>query len=181
MIRPTGRRAAIAVALTILVTEYWVAPLTLIPYPNKAPLLYEWLAMQPPGVVAEVPMPNPPRVPGAEEEHTYMSTFHWKPLVNGYSGYFPPTYLKRVERMSAFPDERSFAQLRYDGVRYLVVHPHHYPRDAGARILEALVARNDLIQLGRFARRATPMLVAPFEVQGEGFVRHPPFVGRGAP
>lgn len=150
MLRPMARRAAAAVAVVVLVAEYWVAPLTLVPYPNKAPLLYQWLAVQPPGIVAEVPLPVPHDLVGAEPEHAYMSTFHWKPLVNGYSGYFPQSYLQRVGRMRGFPDDRSFAQLRHDGVRYLVLHPYLYPSERGREVLEALVARGDLIQLGRF-------------------------------
>jgi hypothetical protein len=150
LLRPAARRIAAGAALVVLAAEYWVAPLTLVPYPNTSPLLYQWLAFQPPGVVAEVPLPIPHDLVGAEPEHIYMSTFHWKPLVNGYSGYFPPSYLRRIGRMREFPDDRSFAQLRHDGVRYLILHPYLYPKDRGREVLEALVARADLIQLGRF-------------------------------
>jgi hypothetical protein len=149
-LRPAARRAAAAGALAVLVLEYWVAPLALVPYVNTAPLLYQWLAAQPPGVVAELPMPVPHEIVGAEPEHAYMSTFHWKPLVNGYSGYSPGSYVGRLWRLQNFPDDRSFAQLRYDGVRYLIVHPHHYPEGRGGEVLAALIARGDLPQLGRF-------------------------------
>jgi hypothetical protein len=88
---------------------------------------------------------------GAEPEHTYMSTFHWKPIVNGYSGYLPPSYLHRLERMDGFPDTTSFVQLFRDGVRYVIVHPDRYPSDRGAEVMASLAARPDVIQLGRFA------------------------------
>lgn len=150
MLRPAARRVLAVVAVGVLIAEYWVAPLGLVRYPNAAPPLYAWLAQQPAGVVAEIPMPIPRELAGAEPEHTYMSTFHWHPLVNGYSGYFPPSYVHRIERMRGFPDGRAFAQLFKDGVRYLIVHPHLYPRDRRVEVLETLAARPELIHLGRF-------------------------------
>lgn len=150
MLRPRGRRVLAIAAVGVLIAEYWVAPLRLMRYPNTPPPLYEWLAQQPPGVVAEMPMPIPYELAGAEPEHLYMSTFHWKPIVNGYSGFFPPSYVHRLERMRGFPDSSGFAQLLRDGVRYLIVHPRLYPRRRRVEVLEALVRRPDLIQLGRF-------------------------------
>jgi hypothetical protein len=151
MLRPGARRLAVAAAVGVVLAEYWVAPLTLVSYPNAPPPLYEWLARQPAGVVAEMPMPIPPEIAGAEPEHAYMSTFHWKPVVNGYSGYFPPSYLHRLDRVRGFPDAGGFAQLVRDGVRYVIVHPDLYPADRGEHVIDAIRARTDIIQLGRFA------------------------------
>ena len=150
-LRRGWRRVLSAASVIVLLAEYWVAPLALVPYPNRAPPLYDWLARQPPGVVAELPMPAPEHLAGPEPERAYMSTFHWKPIVNGYSGYFPPSYLQRLERMRGFPDDRAFRQLLHDGVRYVVVHVDLYPESRRVEVLEALAARIDLIQLGRFS------------------------------
>jgi len=78
-----------------------------VPYPNVPPPLYAWLAQQPRGVVAEFPMPVPEALPGDEARYAYMSTFHWMPGVNGYSGYYPPSYLTRIDRLREFPIARS--------------------------------------------------------------------------
>lgn len=150
MLRPAARRIVAVAAVVVLLAEYWVAPLSLVAYPNTAPPLYDWLARQPPGVVAEMPMPILREFGGYDPEHTYMSTFHWKPIVNGYSGYFPASYLDRLERMRGFPDPTSFAQLLRDGVRYVIVHPDLYPDGRGGEVITALAARADVIQLGRF-------------------------------
>jgi hypothetical protein len=104
-----------------LLAEYRVRPLQLVPYPNTPPPLYAWLAVQPRGVVAEFPMPTTD-LPGPDPAYSYLSTFHWQPLVNGYSGFYPWTYLSRLEDVAEFPDLRSISRLRGDGVRYLVVH-----------------------------------------------------------
>ena len=56
---------------------------------NATPPVYRMLAQQPRGVVAEFPVPRADALPGDEPEYAYMSTFHWFPLVNGYSGIYP--------------------------------------------------------------------------------------------
>ena len=146
-------RAALALVLpAVILLEYWVAPLRLVPYANTAPPLYAWLAAQPPGIVAEFPMPRANQLPGDEARYAYMSTFHWKPLVNGYSGYYPPSYLQRLERLEGFPDEAGIRQLRLDRVRYVIVHGTAYDRAEYARLLDGL-ARSGLQPLGTFPDR----------------------------
>ncbi len=103
----TGRRALAAAIWGVLLLEYWVAPLRLVPYPNAPPPLYAWLAQQPRGVVAEFPMPVPEALPGDEARYAYMSTFHWMPAVNGYSGYYPPV-LHRADRQAPRISRRRF-------------------------------------------------------------------------
>jgi hypothetical protein len=119
-----SRRMRIAVAVAfcaVLLAEYRVRPLMLVPYANSAPPVYAWLARQPPGVVAEMPM-TADAANGAEPAYSYLSTFHWQPMVNGYSGFFPASYLNRLAAVESFPDQRSIRRLREDGVRYVVVH-----------------------------------------------------------
>lgn len=115
------RAAAVAALAAMLLAEYR-ATVVLVAYPAEAPPVYRMLARQPRGVVAEFPVPSVDALPGRDPEYTYMSTFHWFPLVNGYSGVYPPSYLSRLERLRHFPDETSLTQLRRDGVRYVVVH-----------------------------------------------------------
>jgi hypothetical protein len=144
-------RHVLAIALpAIVLLEYWVAPLRLIPYMNEAPPLYAWLADQPAGVVAEFPMPRANQLPGEDARHLYMSTFHWLPLVNGYSGYYPPSYIGRLERVRQFPDGESLQQLQRDRVRYVIVHETGYEAGEYSRVLEGL-AKRGLSPVGRFA------------------------------
>jgi hypothetical protein len=148
---PGSARRAMAVCLpALLLFEYWVAPLRLVPYHNEAPPLYAWLAQQPSGIVAEFPMPGPYRLPGEEARYAYMSTFHWMRLVNGYSGYYPPSYLVRTERVAHFPDARSLQQLRLDRVRYVIVHAAGYDPAAYAQVLDEALNAAGLAPLGKF-------------------------------
>lgn len=118
---PRMTRVLSAAIWIVLLAEYCVAPLPLTPIPNTPPPLYAWLALQPPGVVAELPVPAPGALPGDDARHSYMSTFHWRPLVNGYSGYYPESYLRLLERLR-FPPGRSVEILRLTGVKYVIVH-----------------------------------------------------------
>jgi hypothetical protein len=147
-IRGMPRRALLAFAIALLVVEYRVRPLHLIEYPNQAPPLHAWLATQPRGVVAVMPMPDV--VPGSDPEAAYLSTFHWQPIVNGYSGFVPQSYLDRIDEVRGFPDEKAIDRLRRDGVRYIVVQLWRYRRDKAIRVQDALTLRHHLRELGRF-------------------------------
>lgn len=134
----------------VLLLEYWVAPLRLVPFPNEPPPLYAWLARQPRGVVAEFPMPAPDTLPGIEPRYAYMSTFHWMPLVNGYSGYYPPSYLSRLGPMNRIPNDSAVEALVRAGVRYVIVHPDLF--DAGRRndVLADISSSSQFVELGQF-------------------------------
>jgi hypothetical protein len=144
-----AQRLLLAGAVAVLVFEYRVRPLHLVPYPNEAPPLHAWLAEQPRGVVAEMPMPDD--VVGHDPRTSYLSTFHWQPIVNGYSGFVPQSYLDRIDEVRQFPDDRSITRLRKDGVRYIVVHLSQFPKDEAVIALHALTLRHGLAELGRFS------------------------------
>ena len=50
------------------------------------------------------------------------STFHWQPLLNGYSGFFPASYFEMLAAAESFPDAAFFDAIKARGVRYLLVH-----------------------------------------------------------
>ena len=143
-----ARMGAIAAIGAVALLEYWVVPLRLWPYPER-PALYAFLARQPDGIVAEFPVPRVDLLPGHDARYIYMSIFHWKRLVNGYSGYYPPSYLARLERLATFPDAGSLAQLRADGVRYVIVHEGSYIRAGESAAIVTALAREGLKPMTR--------------------------------
>jgi hypothetical protein len=143
------RLAVLAVATVVLLAEYRVT-FTLSPFPNRAPQIYRVLAVQPRGVVLELPVPRTDALPGEEAHYAYSSTFHWFPLVNGYSGVYPPSYLARLERLRDFPGEASLRQIQADGVRYVVVHHAAYSAVERSQVRESLAAIG-MAELGTFA------------------------------
>jgi hypothetical protein len=146
---PSRWRRVLPVLLCVmLLLEYRVKPLPFVPYPNAPPPLSSWLAEQPRGVVAELPLRGEP-LPGADPEYAYLSTFHWQPMVNGYSGFYPQSYLDRRHALSSFPDDVALMRLRQDNVRYAVVHLREFTTEEGLEVLETLRERYGLPELGR--------------------------------
>ena len=148
--RPRVRQAAAAAAIAVLLLEYWVAPLPLARYANTPPPLYAWLAAQPKGLVAEFPMPLPNTLPGHDPRYVYMSTFHWLPLLNGYSGYYPRSYIRRLDRLAGFPDDASMEVLRSAGVRYVVVHSSGYTAEERQRVISAAARERRLAHVADY-------------------------------
>jgi hypothetical protein len=72
------------------------------------------------------------------------------PLLNGYSGYYPPSYLTLIANLSHFPDETSISLLRQRGTRYVVVHTSLYTPDRAGEVLNQAAISPALTQLGHF-------------------------------
>jgi len=73
----------------------------------------------------------------------YYSTFHWRKLVNGYSGFTPVHYGPLVATLGApVPDgEQAWSALRRAGATAVIVHEGAYLGDAGARLSSVLRER----------------------------------------
>ena len=82
---------------------------------TRPPEVYEKLGTQETMVLAELPMVAPDIA--LEPVYMYFSTFRWHKLVNGYSGFSPPSYPLLVELMSRFPDKAAIEELRRRDVR----------------------------------------------------------------
>jgi hypothetical protein len=82
--------------------------------------VYDSLAGHPEAVLLELPLIAPDVA--LEPIFMYFSTFHWHRLVNGYSGFSPPGYMKLLEHMKYFPDDDTIQEIRLRGVDYVIVH-----------------------------------------------------------
>jgi hypothetical protein len=54
------------------------------------------------------------------------STRHWRPMLNGYSGYRPLSYYETGAAISDFPSPASIDWLRRKGVTHVFVHVDAY-------------------------------------------------------
>jgi hypothetical protein len=149
--------AAVTISL-IVVAEYLMRPMSLEPVETKAGEAYRWLNAQPPGVVAEMPMPaawkKPLEIGFHESRFSYNSTFHWRPIVNGYSGFWPPSYIDLIAAVQPFPSDDAVNALRKRGVEYLILHERFYGPERYRTVTRALEARGDLAVHGPFAEGA---------------------------
>ena len=93
------------------------------------PRAYEVVAELPDdAVLVEFPFYDPPLFHGNAIYMLY-STAHWKPLLNGYSGFAPRSYRRMARALERFPDVRALDALRTAGVTHVVVHLDEYDED----------------------------------------------------
>lgn len=131
-----GRQKTIlAVTLaSCIILEYCHLPVqtTRIETGRKVPAVYKWLQGQKDeAVILELPMPKGLPSAWKETRYMYFSLYHWKRLINGYSGYFPADYIALLASMSDFPTDRSIQYLKTVGVDYIIVHTDAFDNKQG--------------------------------------------------
>jgi hypothetical protein len=98
--------------------------------PQRAPNVYKEFARQAPnGVLAELPLGES----DFDLRAIYYSTAHWRPTLNGYSGYYPPHYgalALAVSDVPRFP-QAALDALRSHGATHLIVHESAFIGDRG--------------------------------------------------
>ena len=120
-----GARARVAaILLAALVPLEHIGPLPVserVPVGRRVPEYARWLAGNPVQAAAEVPIHGEGLV-REETEEMYFSTYHFKPIIHGYTAY--PPLLSRVLRRAAgqFPSETALQTFARIGVDTVVVH-----------------------------------------------------------
>ena len=106
-----------AASLAILVLVFLEPLATPIPYQpfNGIPAIYALPAADPRAIVVELPFPPPEKI-FRNAPYVLGSTLNWRPLLNGYSGYMPESYITNYIALSGFPDRTSLAALHAAGV-----------------------------------------------------------------
>lgn len=99
--------------------------------------VYEWLADQPAGPVAEFPangllvsVSGPPGGLFQPIQYMYGSTRHWNPILAGYSGYIPAGHYDIISRFhihspdiqQSLPTSMNVGLLQDLGIRWVVIH-----------------------------------------------------------
>jgi hypothetical protein len=90
-----------------------------------------------------------PTSTATDPAYLYYSTFHWQSLINGYSGFFPPSYARLARSLDNFPDEPSMNAIKSHGVRYLVVHGEYLFGQRYETLIPQLDQRPDLALVSR--------------------------------
>jgi hypothetical protein len=108
--RPTAAGAlAMGVLSILLILELAVAPLRWRPA-MTIPRAHTLLANLPRGAVAELPFYSDNLF-----RHTlymFLSTYHWQPLINGYSDMIPADFVPAAVSLSEFPSPDAFKVLK---------------------------------------------------------------------
>ena len=116
---PALRGVAFGVMMLLVWSEYRSIPL-LKPVWTKPSPIYDALPTHTSNVLLELPLVQPDI--SIEPIFMYFSTFHWNKMVNGYSGFSPPSYQILHDDLEKFPDEVSLATLRKRGTTHVIVH-----------------------------------------------------------
>jgi hypothetical protein len=122
------------------------APYTRAP---ETPAVYRWLAHVPgPTPVVELPL-----YAGRDLSHNapylYWSTWHFKPLANGYATLVPPVFAELVRVMSGFPHDAGVATLRRYRFRYIILHRNLYLRRQAAALERRMSSQSGLRRIYR--------------------------------
>lgn len=140
--RMRSRKAWLGVALlAVLALEYRTLSLARVfPDAPRIPEAHRWLATAPSSegeAVLVLPIHEGEAIIH-ESLYMYFSTVHFKPLVNGYSGWWPNDYWEVVGRLRHFPTARILRfLLDRVPVRYVVIHydlipePRRHQLEAG--------------------------------------------------
>lgn len=152
-----ARAAAVAGALAVVGFEYRAFPIDIGDVDPEPLPVYQWLgAAKFSGGIVHWPFAFDPDV-----EYTFRSTAHWKPILNGYSGFGPPMY----HDLSDLLHERPIPPTAWDrmeemGASVLVFHPEMLGQPSeGLPWLAALregVKDGKIVPLGAFPAGRTP-------------------------
>ena len=164
-------QAAAAVAAwavgALVVAEYMMWPLSLVPVQTRPDEVSRWLRSAPPGVVAELPLPRTTADIGHDAVAAYRSTFHWQRLLNGYSGFYPASYVDLWGPAASFPDAGSLAAIRGHGAAYFVVREADFGAERFAAVVNRLASRCDVTGAGPFPDGSSAAMIYTF-VPGAG-------------
>jgi len=122
------------------------APMKFVPF-RGIPEVYSMLATEPgPVVLAEQPF-FPRWAVFQNGGYVLASTAHWRPLMNGYSGYTPESYQKYAEAFWYFPEPWAIDAMKQAGVTHVMVHTRAFHQDRQA-VLPILEKRGDFALMG---------------------------------
>jgi hypothetical protein len=99
----------------------------------EAPRVYSEVRRLPPdAVLAEFPLGES----AYDRRAMYYSTLHWRQLMNGYSGFTPPSYIRLGVLLADIPGrpDVAWAALREWGATHTIVHEAAYLNGQGAMV-----------------------------------------------
>jgi hypothetical protein len=147
---PAARRAAGALVISIALVasvELWPPAPGLSPAPAREPWRpwLDWIEQHVPPGAALVHLPVPASEGVADYEETaramLLSTAHGRPLMNGYSSYFPRGYRFFARFMRGCPKPAAWSLLHQVGTRVLSVRSSWLAADPRCGPTEALYRR----------------------------------------
>ena len=85
------------------------------------PAIYRHVAALPEAVLVEFPFPQPVVIQD-NGPYVFASTVHFRPMLNGYSGFTPASYYLHAAVAQRFPSAESLREFGLLGATHIVVH-----------------------------------------------------------
>lgn len=113
--------------------------------------LSQWLASRPDKVVLELPLALPKDFYLDDGKFMYAAaaTGRWNPTLNGYSGFYPRSYVRLLETMRTFPSGASIDYLRSRDVDVIAVHQALFTPETYGTLIAAMLAQPALLPTQR--------------------------------
>jgi hypothetical protein len=134
--------AAAAMAVNI---EVYSAPIEYVDAGRVSPLVAHLRDTG--AIVAEFPFFPPDRI-FHNAPYLLDAAANWRPMLNGYSGIVPPSYVAHATELAHFPDRRAMAALRRYGVTHVIVRYKDLADWTDNETVEAVVRSPDLRLVG---------------------------------
>ena len=106
------------------------------------PIYTELRDLRDPVLLVEVPF-YPPDMIFENGEYMVNATAHWRPIMNGTSGYTPDSYRRRADSFWFFPEDWAIDSIKREGATHVMVHLEKFEGQA-ASVVAALLKRSDL-------------------------------------
>jgi hypothetical protein len=111
---------------------------------SEPPDIYASIPTSAPAVVAEFPIGTDDHGIYFDTRYIYFSTFHWHTLINGNSGFLPPSFVAFLESARDIGSSESIAYLQSRGVNYITLHGPFLSERRFDRAVAALRRRPDV-------------------------------------
>lgn len=148
VLRAQAPRRAGFVSAALIVAALADLHLSEMPFRDVPPpaRIYRFLRDLPPGAVVEFPFFYLREMFHRHSWYMLQSTYHWKPLVNGYSDYIPQDFRDMAVPLSSFPNMAGFRILEPRGTRYVVFHLDWYNRKNRDALVERLYRYREFLR-----------------------------------
>ena len=103
----------------------------------------------------------------------YFSMWHWRPMVNGYSGFIPASYVSLLDGASTFPDASALQYLVEAGVTHIAVHCRLWEPEVCAETLHRLDSTPAVRQLARAEWYSAPSVLYELRRDPRSGIRDP--------
>jgi hypothetical protein len=166
-LRTAGARAIAVTALTVLIVADAWPHSDRLPVWQSPPSIYAALPARG-AVLFEFPVHSPADRFGENLPYMYFSIWHWRPMVNGYSGFIPASYHSLLQGVSTFPDAPALTHLEKIGVTHIALHCRLWEPDVCLSTMARLDATPGVRRLARAEWYGAPSTLYELARRGRG-------------